>query len=610
MMSSIVFVAPTESLCDRAKKVIHAMCLTVPVIHSSDETAVRDVQDYPKAEVLISRGGLAEELKKTGNYSVVELGVSLGDILQAVQNLQERGCRTIGVVMRANILFDAMDDFEWGGSHIYICPCPTYEGIEAAVLRLKTEHRVDGIAGCRYAVQVAEREEMPCTYVDSNRASIMRALREAQRIVAAKQKESLQSRRLRAVIQNIHEGVLLLDEKRRPILWNETAEQAFDGRVKQDFSAQMDEFLRDYHGEQVLSLNGRKMLAQLVPVGIRNELVIMQKVENIVRSEHKVRASLYQRGLYARQNFADILTRSPAMQHTIAVAKRYARRPANILILGESGTGKESMAQSIHNESRRREGPFVSVNCAAIPENLIESELFGYVEGAFTGARRSGKQGLFELADKGTIFLDEIGDLPLSIQGRLLRVLQEHEIIRVGDSRIIQLDFRLICATNKDLWRMVEEGKFREDLYYRIKVLQIRLPPLRERREDILFLLRYYFRRFAPDVDFDRFFGKRVCRRLQEYSWPGNIRELCNIAEVCSCWTDEPLTCESLSGYLRDRSQQKSDGGSDLVIPLGIPLKEAEREIVRQTLEHYSPEEACARLGISRVTLWRKRGNG
>lgn len=154
----------------------------------------------------------------------------------------------------------------------------------------------------------------------------MRALREAQRIVAAKQKESLQSRRLRAVIQNIHEGVLLLDEKRRPILWNETAEQAFDGRLEQDFSAQMDEFLRDYHGEQVLSLNGRKMLAQLVPVGIRNELVIMQKVENIVRSEHKVRASIYQRGLYARQNFSDILTRSPAMQHTIAVAKRYARR--------------------------------------------------------------------------------------------------------------------------------------------------------------------------------------------------------------------------------------------------------------------------------------------
>ena len=292
------------------------------------------------------------------------------------------------------------------------------------------------------------------------------------------------------------------------------------------------------------------------------------------------------------------------MKEVIARAEKFARTNANVLILGETGTGKEGMAQSIHNASHRAKKPFVSVNCASIPPTLIESELFGYVEGAFTGARRAGKKGLFELADGGTIFLDEIAELPLDIQGRLLRVLQEREIMRVGDDKIVALDIRMICATNKDLGALVAENKFREDLYYRVNVLKVQLPPLRERREDILPLLRHYFAHYAPQENFDRFIGRSVRERLLAYTWPGNIRELRNIAEVFACLGDaapDTAQLDELLGARRMGSQRDR-----LEIPLGLSLKEVEQALIERMLEIYTPDETCAKLGISRVTLWRR----
>lgn len=193
--------------------------------------------------------------------------------------------------------------------------------------------------------------------------------------------------------------------------------------------------------------------------------------------------------LPAKYHFSDILGHSPAVQKAIRLAQYYSGTDETILIFGESGTGKELFAQSIHNASRRRQSPFVAVNCAAIPDTLIESELFGYEEGAFTGARKGGKQGLFQTADNGTIFLDEIGDIPLSLQSRLLRVLEEREVMPVGSTSVIPIDVRVICATNRNLNEMVRQGTFREDLYYRLKILPLVIPPLRERVEDIPELL-------------------------------------------------------------------------------------------------------------------------
>lgn len=237
-------------------------------------------------------------------------------------------------------------------------------------------------------------------------------------------------------------------------------------------------------------------------------------------------------GAHARFSFDDIIGDNPELREAINIAALAASNDSNVLIIGESGTGKEVFAQAIHNQSSRRNGPFVAVNCGAIPRELISSELFGYVEGAFTGANRRGRPGKFELASGGTLFLDEIGDMPFEQQVALLRVLQEKKIVRIGGQSVVPVDVRIICATNKDLLKEVERGNFRQDLYYRLNVFSVSLPPLRNRREDIPLFLDYFLGRWIVKEGVPRKqVDPEVVHYLQQYHWPGNIRELQNVLE-------------------------------------------------------------------------------
>jgi PAS domain S-box-containing protein len=260
---------------------------------------------------------------------------------------------------------------------------------------------------------------------------------------------------------------------------------------------------------------------------IRGGIIFLSPIENIHLLVNRFS------GARANYSFKDIITNSASMEEAVHLAKMAAVSMSNVLLEGESGTGKEVFAQAIHSESQRRNGPFVAVNCGAIPRELIGSELFGYTEGAFTGARKGGKPGKFELATGGTLFLDEIGDMPLEQQVTLLRVLQEKNITRIGDSRIIPVDVRVICATNKNLWQEVELGNFRADLYYRLNVIDITIPPLRQRQEDIMLLFDYFLSKTQmgqrPVMEKEE--GNRIRDYLQSYSWPGNIRELQNVVE-------------------------------------------------------------------------------
>lgn len=249
----------------------------------------------------------------------------------------------------------------------------------------------------------------------------------------------------------------------------------------------------------------------------------IQEITHIKKLEQNLSKKLRYSGQIARYNFDDIKTQSPILENTIKLAKRIAKSDHTVLITGESGTGKELMAQSIHNESLRANQPFIAVNCAAMPENLMESELFGYEEGSFTGALKGGKKGLFEQANNGTIFLDEIGDMPVYLQTKLLRVIQEQQVMRIGSNNIINIDVRIIAATNRDLLKMVKEEKFRADLYYRINVLPINIPALKDRKEDILMLLQSF-------ISNKRELSDEVKNILNKYNWPGNIRELRNVA--------------------------------------------------------------------------------
>jgi DNA-binding NtrC family response regulator len=296
--------------------------------------------------------------------------------------------------------------------------------------------------------------------------------------------------------------------------------------------------------------------------------------------------------------------KSPGYQAAIARAKRAAATDADILIEAESGTGKELLARQVHKESRRRNGPFVAVNCSAFPENLLESELFGHVRGAFTGANNS-KPGKFELANGGTLLLDEIGEMPLSLQPKLLRVLQEREIDRLGDTRPVRIDVRVIATTNRPLKQQVESGQFRADLYYRLNVVPLSLPPLRERREDILQLARHFVNKHEEKGQANaRVISTELAQYLESQDWPGNVRELENFIRRVLALSVGPMLLAP-AGTETDFGR-----GSELPSGLrpGVTLQEAERQLLEKTLKatNGNRTRAAELMGVSLRTVRNK----
>jgi transcriptional regulator with PAS, ATPase and Fis domain len=275
---------------------------------------------------------------------------------------------------------------------------------------------------------------------------------------------------------------------------------------------------------------------------------------------------------------------------------------------GESGTGKELIAQAVHNGGQRSGGPFIAVNCAALPESLIESELFGYEEGSFTGAKRGGQAGKFEMADGGTLFLDEIGDMPLSAQMKLLRVIQERRVARIGTAIERQVDIRIIAATLKNLKLEVKDGRFRQDLYYRLNVLSLRIPPLRERREDIPQLTQHLVEKISLRLKIEpKQFEDGVLERFKAYSWPGNVRELENVIERAINLADDDLLLRAAYFNLGDLDAEPAGASS----PEGTPVRnlaDLEREMICKAVASYGGKihKAAISLGISRNTLYRK----
>jgi DNA-binding NtrC family response regulator len=327
---------------------------------------------------------------------------------------------------------------------------------------------------------------------------------------------------------------------------------------------------------------------------IRKEL----DVRNLREENRSLREALGKR--YAHPN---IVARSAKMQEALATVERVAPTNSTVLLGGESGVGKDLIARAIHEKSRRASGPFVKINSTAIPENLLESELFGFEKGAFTGANAS-KPGKFELADKGTLFLDEIGDVPSMTQVKLLRVLQEREFERLGGTRTIKVDVRLIAATNRDLRAALEQGTFREDLYYRLNVVPIDIAPLRERKEDIPELANLFITRFAGDS------GKAVksispeaMQILLNYHWPGNVRELQNIVERACALARGPVL-EPTDIHLDSRPLKSANGNTGF-LPEGMTLEHWEDEMIREALRRANgnKSQAARLLGLSRNAL-------
>jgi DNA-binding NtrC family response regulator len=305
-----------------------------------------------------------------------------------------------------------------------------------------------------------------------------------------------------------------------------------------------------------------------------------------------------------RYGFENIIGNSAAMQRVFQVVRQVAPTKASVLVQGETGTGKELVARAIHYNSPRRKRPFVAVNCGALSQSLLESELFGHEKGSFTGAHAQ-RAGRFEAADKGTIFLDEIGETSPEFQVKLLRILQEQEFERVGGIRPIKVDVRVVAATNRDLKKEVDAGRFREDLYYRLNVVKIDLPPLRERQDDIPLLVHHFLQQFNREHGRNLTIAPKALQLLQNYSWPGNVRQLRTMMESISILTTGK---EIQPRHLPNEVATDPDPGQHLRLKVGMTMRDAERELIRATLAELGGNKARAArvLGVGRKTLYRK----
>ena len=487
------------------------------------------------------------------------------------------------------------------------------------VFEVLIKKRIDKIIGGSYACKIANQYEMDSAFLYSEN-SLREAIITAINFLKIYRKEMEQAALFKTVSGVNKSGIVSIDGSNNITLVNKITEELF-GLSKRELVGQnlekwidKKQLIKNKHDSQpiIFSFKERNFVAALSPVLVMGEkvgtIVVIDDVMEIQQKELKIRSRINKKSMTAQYHFTDILGTSNEITYTKKIAKKFSQTNAPILIQGESGTGKELFAQSIHNASDRKEASFVAINCAAIPENLLDSELFGYEDGAFTGAKKGGKKGLFELAHHGTIFLDEINALPLHLQSKLLRVLQEREVMKIGGNNVIPVDIRVIAAANEDLMESVQKRSFREDLYYRINVLQLIVPPLRERKEDIIEISKQYITswNFSKTLNITP-----LLSILMQYHFPGNVRELKNILERFQVYCKgEALTEESLQEYMR---QALSPGMNQSFTPFNtsaasLNLKEQEENLIKAALDRYQGRKdlAAKELGISRATLWRK----
>lgn len=470
---------------------------------------------------------------------------------------------------------------------------------------------VGGLTMCR----LCEERNLPFVHVKTGIQAVVHAVGEAVGAARSLRRAQMRTNLLTALINNTRYALLAIDANGTIISGNKKAEQIFAKSPLEGLSVEKVYSFGRWHeaaeGEELVNINGKSYLVSRQPIDMEERasgaLYTFQDIEAISKSEHKIRTELQGKGLVARYSFKDIVTEDQRMKALVEKATRFAQVSGTVLLLGETGTGKELFAQSIHNASSRAKEPFVAVNCAALPEQLLESELFGYTDGAFTGAAKGGKTGLFELAHKGTLFLDEIVEMPFTVQAKLLRVLQEREVRKIGADMIIPVDVRIIAAANNTIIDRVREGAFRLDLFYRLSLLTLTLIPLRERKGDLGILFRHFVAQYCARHNTQKpTITDEAIAALHEFPWPGNIRELRNAAErlailhnkdVVNACDVEALDIGSTSLHIQAENAPPK------------PLKPtmSDEALYEQFIASGLSREHFARqVGISRTTLWRK----
>ncbi|MFZ3100699.1 MAG: sigma 54-interacting transcriptional regulator [Desulfitobacteriaceae bacterium] len=578
-------------------------------IDSLFEDALEKAQAMEKngeADVFLSAGGNAKLLSQHLTSPLIEIKVTGFDILTAL-NEAKKYADTVAIITYEKKI-SALDEIS-GLLNITIQQFTFLQekDIQDVLIQLEKED-IGVVIGGSLVMEVTLNSKIKGIFIYSH-DGVTRALDAATQMVFTKQVQARKAEELRAILGFTYEGIIGVDRNGIITVFNPSAEhiigtsglQVLGLSIEKVFpTANLTKVIKSCQPElnQVQSLKNTQIVINRIPILLNGEAVgavaTFQDVGIIQEAEEKIRKGLYKKGFIAKTFLKDIVGNSDSMLKVKREAFLYAKKDSSVLITGESGTGKELFAQSIHNAGHRSRHPFVTINCAAIPDNLLESELFGYEEGAFTGAKKGGKLGLFELAHEGTVFLDEIGEISMPLQSRLLRVLEEHEVLRIGGDRIRPVNIRVLSATNKNLWEMVEKGEFRQDLYYRLNVLELRLPALQLRKSDIPLLAKKFLTEACQDLSESEITEISQHPLLKTHNWPGNIRELKNIIERFAALYKE-ADYENLLISLFERSSP-----AEL-----ITVEQEELQRILKSVKG-NKSEAAKRMGISRTTLWRK----
>lgn len=624
-MGQITFVSPYRDLSLLAQSVADEMGLRIGIIEGiMSETAwigsvgqTKEELEEVLGDVVVSRGGTAFHLAKKLNKPVVTINTGLYDII---------GCCKKAKQFSPNLVITSFKPLTGLGLVEEVLGLTITELIITSLAELETEIAKlaeEGnycVVGGGPSVSYAQKYGVANVFLHTSRDTIREALLRAEELAGLHYREKRRSVRLKAILDCAYEGIMAVDENQKIDILNHAAEKILGIKAAEAVgkdvakvipNTRLHEVFKDgkVHVNDFQDIGDVRIVTSRVPMHDGKRIVgavaTFRDASNIAQIEYRMRRELTERKFHSKWTLADILGDSAVIKQKKSLARRFAASDLTVFINGPSGTGKELFAQGIHHESKRSAGPFVAVNCGALPQSLLESELFGYSEGAFTGARRKGKPGLFEMAHGGTVFLDEIDAMPVEMQGRLLRVLQEREVLRVGAEGIIPVDIRVIAASNKPARVLLQGGLIREDLFYRLNVLYLEIPPLNMRKEDIPLLCRAFLPAEKRDI------ASRIVQDmmpfLMRYSWPGNVRELLNFTQRLSFYLDDCQAGECGLALLNNIAPELTQSENAPAGGLREQIAAQEEDLIAKVLNQSTTiAEAAAQLGIPKTTLWRK----